>query len=224
MKTVILEAFRDESTGELGLGVKGMPRDETTNAAADGLTIAHDLIEHVNGPQAIGTIDDELEALGAIWYVRGQHGELRRDRVGSVYTIEQNLANDVTRMFRDHVAGDQYVSYRVPRSRPCDADDDLIRILEAGDESYRGEFNEDEREGLAEKWAAYRAVALVRMRAGWRKAYRKWERLGRFAANNRFWEIAEAVDSGAKPQYEGQQFRLSYGLGGATCEEIYDEE
>lgn len=146
MKTVTLIAFRDESTGELGLGVKGMPKDETTNAAQDGLTIAHDLIEHVNGPQCIGTIDDELEALGAIWYVRGQHGELRRDNIGSRYTIEENLASDVTWMFRDHVAGDQYVFYGSrTRSRPCIVDDTFEEILGHADRTYAGEFNDDVR-------------------------------------------------------------------------------
>lgn len=33
---------------------------------------AHDLIEHINGWQNIGTVEDELQALGAAWWTRGQ--------------------------------------------------------------------------------------------------------------------------------------------------------
>ena len=225
MKTVILEAFRDESTGELGLGLLDMPRDQNTNAANDGLLIAHDLIEHVNGPEQIGSIDDELEALGAIWYVRGQHGELRRDGIGSHYSVEENIASDVTRMFSDHVRGGQDVSYEPLRTRPCDADEALASILDYADSLYLSEFNEDEYEEARRRWGAYRAVALHRMRLGYRKARRKWEKRGRYAANSQFWAIAEAIDRAAKhPEFEGMRYKLRYGNGEAYCKEDYEED
>lgn len=224
MKTVTLEAFEDESTGEIGLGLLGMPRDETTNAAHDGRTIAHDLIEHVNGPEKIGTIDDELEALGAIWYVRGQHSDLSRDGSGSAYTSEQNLAADVVRMFRDHVAGGQYVHYDTKRVRRVGQDEALMEIVEIAGRSYRDEFNEDERAQARGAWPSYSALALKRMRMGYRKAARKWEPKGRFAANTQFWAIAEAVQPCAKHiSFEGQRFTLRYGNGEAYCDEEYGD-
>lgn len=225
MKTVILEAFRDESTGELGLGVVGMPRDQNTNAANDGVLIAHDLIEHVNGPEKIGSIDDELEALGAIWYVRGQYGELRRDGVGSRYTVEENIASDVVRMFRDHISGNQHVSYAPLRTRPVTHDYDLRCILEYADSNWPDEFDESEREEARARWPGYRAVCLHRMRMGYRKARRKWEKRGRYAAHAQFWAIAEAVDRAAKrPEFEGMRYKLSFGNGEAYCEEDYGED
>lgn len=226
MKTVTLEAFRDESTGEIGLGVVGMPRDETTNAATHGLTIAHDLIEHVNGPERIGTIDDELEALGAIWYVRGQHGELRRDSIGSMYSVEQNIASDITRMFRDwFYAGRPQMSY-LPRTRATPADDAIACILNCADDSWRSELDEEERHAASDAWNAYRAECFVRMRTGYRKARRTWERYGSYAANTQFWAIAEALNDICKRMgegHEGARFTLRYGKGDATCEEAFDD-
>jgi len=226
MKTVVLTSFRDESTGELGFGVEGMPRDETTNAANDGLQIAHDLIEHVSGAQYIGTIDDELEALGAIWYVRGQHGELRRDGTGNRFSIEENIASDITRMFR--IDGDQYVSFQSRKTHAVVADSYLQTILDYADKSYLGEFDDEGREAARQEWPKYRAHALNRMRVGYSKARRKYERRGHYYANNLFWAIEEAVRPYAKRvEFEGQQVKLQYGLRDgeavAFCEEIYDE-
>lgn len=223
MKTIRLVSFRDEMTGEIGLGLQGVARHEQLNAAMDGLTIAHDLIEHVNGPELIGTIDDELEALGAIWYVRGQYGELRRDNLGSRYSIEENIASDVVRMYRDHIDGAQHVSYNVSgRGRKCEADHNLENILVCADESYLGEFDADGKKAARDGWQAYRLVCLARMRIGYCKAKRKWEKRGRFAANTQFWAITEAVDRVVKDiEYEGQEFTLRYGNGDASCEEYY---
>lgn len=227
MKTVILQSFEDENTGEIGFGVKGMSRDETTNAAIDGLTIAHDLIEHINGAKYIGTIDDELEALGAIWYVRGQHGELRRDGVGGMYSIEQNIASDVTRMFRDYVDGDQHVDFKPLKTRAVYADESLQEILRCADGSFLGELDEEEREETRKKWPLYRAHALHRLRMGYSKARRKYERHGRYHAYSLFWAIASAVGPFVKrAEFEGQELTLSYGLRDgeavAFCEEKWD--
>lgn len=227
MKTVILEAFRDDNTGEVGLGFAGVARHDEMNAASEGLLIAHDLIEHVNGLAAIGGIDDELEALGGIWYVRGQHGELRRgfDRA-SIYSIAENIAGDVTRMFRDWVYQDCPQMKYLPVTRAVTAEQDIADTLEASDESYLDNFDDDQKAEARSKWPAYRAEALVRMRAGYSKARRKWERHGRYAANTQFWAIAKAVDDAIKfgDMFEGSRFTLRYGDGDASCEQRWEEE
>lgn len=227
MRTVILKAFTDEQTGELGYGLPDMPHDDTTNAANDGLLIAHDLIEHVNGPKDIGTIVDELEALGAMWYVRGQHGELRRDRIGSAYTVEQNMAADIVRMYRDYINGVEFIS-NIIRTFPCNADNSLNTILDHAEEDYIKEFDangeKEEYYAAKEYWAAFRTQCLHRMRMGYRKAYNRWEKRGYYAANNQFWAIAEAVQPYVKHvEYEGQTIKLTYGDGKAYCEEVYDD-
>ncbi len=236
MKTLILEAARDSETGTMGLVLAGQRNDGSTNTAAEGLLIAHDLIEHQNGSDAIGSIDDELEALGAIWYVRGQHGELQRamanepQRPASFYTIEQNIAADITRMFRDCTEGGAHLDWSGVRALHAVLDDDHLQaILDAADDSWRGEFQgPDYAAQHKQQWLEYRDIALYRMRRGYTKARRRWEaRYGRFGANNVFWAIAEAVHPHAKHcEYEGQQFILRYSCKAATatCEEHYPED
>lgn len=51
-----------------------MTRGDHVESAMDARVFAHDLVEHVNGVCEIGSIDDELEALGALWLIRGGSG------------------------------------------------------------------------------------------------------------------------------------------------------
>lgn len=225
LRSVILEAFRDEMTGDVGLGLADMRRDETTNAAVGsegGVMIAHDLIEHVNGAGLIGTIDDELEALGAIWFVRGQFEDLNRYR-DSIYSAHENISSDVARMFRDFVEGGQYVDLSPPRTRACEADDDLNEILEDATRSWHEDMYETEKGRAA--WPQYRAACLARMRIGYRKARAKYKSARE--ANNLFWAIADAVNPCTRNAYEGARCELRYGFEGgnavAYCEPQYDE-
>lgn len=224
--TVFLIAAKDEDTGELGLVIEGTtPAEGTLNSASDGLLIAHDIIEHVNGPERIGTIDDELEALGAIWYVRGKHGQLRKDGVGSFYSIEDNIASDVERMFRDYFYG-QSVTIKARYTRPHDHDDAFKCIIETARKRWPREFEAKERSEALKLWRGYASAALHLMRTGYRKAHRRWEHRGRYAANKVFWAIAEAVGCYARgAQYEGQRFKLTYHTdGSAFCDEVYEDE
>lgn len=229
MRRVMLEAFKDDNTGELGFGLTDMPRHEQTNAATDGALIAHDLIEHVNGAEAIGSIDDELEALGAIWYVRGQHGELFRNReVRSAYTVFENIGSDIARMFRDHIEGGQHVDFSPIRARTTLHDENLRTILAAGTKMWRGEFGNDS-ESIADavpRWPDYEAIAFKRMQIGYVKARRKWEHIGRYAAHEAFYAIAEAVDPVLKQiEFAGQRALLRYDRqGNATCELLESED
>lgn len=221
---VILEAFRDQSTGELGLGLLDLKRNGNNNSASEGLLIAHDLIEHVNGIEQIGGIDDELEALGGIWWVRGQWGDLRRDGRGSMHSVHENIAADITRMFRDFFYG-EHVDTTPPRTIACEADDDFKLIVEAAVREMYDEINDEDEAEVVRKAAEYTRVCLPRMRIGYRKARARFKGHRPPMANSLFWEITEAVDPYCKHvEFEGQQFRLVYGIKDghsfAQCEEI----
>lgn len=218
MPTVTLEVRRSENSGQLGFALKGMTHDETADPS-NGLQIAHDLIEHVNGVHLIGTIDDELEALGATWYVRGQHCDMRRDGYNS-YDPQADLAADLVRMFQDVVYGAQHVDLNPFRTLRCKADDGLEAALKIFDSDWKRKV--DDWKEYCKTAKAYRYVARARMRVGYRKAYRRWEHRGRFAANTQFWAIQKAVEQRYKYIYcEGQQFILKYGNGKAECYEHY---
>jgi hypothetical protein len=225
-KSIILDAFEDAETGEVGLGLPGMSRKEGANAATNGTLIAHDLLEHINGPREIGTIDDELEALGALWFVRGQFGILRHDNLGSRYSVNENIASDIVRMYRDYFYG-AYVNMSRVRTMPCDHDLDFADILEHARVDIPQELDTGEKVDTRDI-GAYLKVCLSRMRIGYRKAARKYKGEAHFI-NTLFWAVSDAVDPCTKHCEEGMQFELVYGTGQdgrpfARCDEYYPEE
>lgn len=72
METYILVATEDhlDKYGH-GLMIEQTLGHPKLNPAVFAQLIAHDIVEHQNGPEAIGTGLDELQALGAVFYVRG---------------------------------------------------------------------------------------------------------------------------------------------------------
>lgn len=227
MKRVKLIAQEDRELGGCGLVIEGMRPDVTVNPAQDGLTLAHDLVEHVNGVWEIGTIDDELEALGAIWFVRGQFNDLRRDNRGSQVSVHQNIAADVVRMFRDFFYGAP-VDLVPLKTKAHEEDSEFKTILDYAFDDMPGEIDaEDRGETFAARRARYMAVCLPRLRRGYRKAAAKYKS-GIFA-NKLFWTIAEATESVAKHAQPGEEYTLTYGLtknGGVyvRLETVYGEE
>ncbi len=229
MRYVTLVAV-DDPHSELGLKIEGVPEIDYPMAANEGLLIAHDLLEHQQGVSKIGTIGDELIACGGIWYVRGQHGEIRRDGMGSMYGPEENLAGDVSNMGRMYVQGCMLHS-KVPERKPaCEADEGIREILRYSAKGMIDEFRacdetlcHEERKRMAK----YLRMSEILMRKGYNMAKRRFERgeHGRYYANSMFWEIAEAVDPYCNNlDYAGQRFRLCYGGSEARCQEIYEED
>jgi hypothetical protein len=109
-------------------------------------------------------------------------------------------------------------------SRPSDYDEDFREITSIAAKDIRAEVNE---EFDPHELREYLTLALHRMRAGFRKAQRRFERDGssRFYAGNLFCAIRDAVGEAVKQiEYEGQEFRLSYGGSDARCVALYDEE
>lgn len=223
MKTVILKCVEDNGSGELGLIVDGMKQlANDFMAANDGILIAHDLIEHPNGIQAIGSIDDELEALGACYWVRGQWGYLRKD---SYSTPEEGLAYDVSNLGLIFARG---IDFRnpVPRTRPGDWDEALESIITEGIKLSHDELEYYDDVSALEKarLAIYAGQAIHFMRKGIIKAKKRFDG-DAMRANRIFWDIARAVDPYAKHcDIEGQQFKLTYSKNGAFCEEHYEEK
>lgn len=226
MRRVVLVAKRDDSTGELGLMIRGAHGYEV-NSANEGLLIAHDLIEHPT-LEGLGRIDDELEALGAIWMCRGRHGELNKTGAGSAHSIEANIAGDVTRMYASIYNAEAYFPFDTVtlRTRPHDHDDAFLEIIDIARKEIPSELEASglERASNPHIYARiedYLAAALHYMRRGARKLMRRYP--GQYDANNQFWAIAEAVEPYCKPEYEGAEYVLTFGNGEARCEEKYDD-
>jgi hypothetical protein len=223
-----LVVFQDMPTGETGFRLNGARVSEEMFAATTGQLIAHDIIEHVNGAGRIGDIDDELEALGAIWYTRGRWHDLNRNGAGSFYTPEQNVASDVADMLLKVLDGEPMPECK--RTTALDCDDSLREICDHGLKTARDEWPHRSNPGQAFPIAEarrYLRAALGLMRTGYRKAARKYDNAST-SANSAFWEIARAVDQAIKggDLFEGARYMLTYNweTGRAFCEPIYEEE
>lgn len=180
---------RDPSTGELGLVLDGVQIDDMPMVDTDGYSIAHDIVEHVSGTEFIGEIQDELIALGAMWYVRGQLGDLRRDGRGIMHSVEQHFASDVSRMYEDFCCGTPLSVRGRPlrKTRSSEIDHVIDTILEEAQLRHVDG-------STATKRTQYEALVRQAMRVGYSTARRKYESRGRFFANNLFWNIQEAVE------------------------------
>lgn len=232
MKHVRLVAAPDAYGKDLGLTFVNGPKFEDFMTDRDGTLLAHDIVEHQNGRANMGPVWDELEALGAIWYVRGRWGDMMTYGP-SYHSPEVNVASDVTRMFRQWLREDDMYcgpnGYRVGM-KESDYDDDFNSIIEIAWVDIRKELDDDCDESCDDIDKAiqlYMALALRRMRSGFRKAQKRWERGGasRFYAGNMFCAIRDAINSALKDvDFEGQEFRLSYGNGEAHCVPVYDED
>lgn len=235
MRHVILIAKSDEYDCEPGLALAGMPNFEGFMADRSGLSIAHDILEHQNGTKEMGPVWDELEALGGIWQVRGRHGDLMTGRP-NYHSVAANIASDISRMFSQWDCED--MGYCGPGglkvgSRPHDYDEDFAECIELARKSIKAEYRDmgngspDEDENgwaphLHDALEVYLTLALHRMRAGFRKAQKRFG--SDYKGADLFVAIRDAVGRVAKHvEYEGQRFRLSYGNREARCVELWDD-
>lgn len=208
-------------TGELGLGFKGHTSHPNLLADRIGDLIAHDIVEHQRGLAAIGSVEDELIAIGALWQVRGSLGFPERDTY-SYYSPDRQLASEVSNCASD-LNNDEEDPQWYPRigryrTQAHYCDDEFEEIIKLAKPLIRDEISHSE--GFFDI-EAFTDNALHLMRTGYRMAERRWGRYG----IDQFVAIRDAVRPHAKHiEMEGQEFRLSYGNNRARCVEIEGTE
>jgi hypothetical protein len=198
--------------------------DDMPQVDLTGSGIAHDLLEHQNGLGKIGTIVDELEALGALLFVRGIFGQLNRKPM--YRSVEESLGmGDLSTMFERIGCRVEDMPTTVPVTRACDMDDSIAACIGHFSPQAALDQTDDEEQ---QRWIRaqvghYKKLCLAHMRIGYRKVRRRWGN-DNYKANRQFWAIADVVLSFAKSvEYEGRQFVLSYGNGEAFMREIEDD-
>ena len=198
MKTEILLVATDHMTGLLGLCFESLVINEDLYMVSpDPIQIAHDYCEHVNGIDQIGSIHDELEALGGIMFVRGYNEILRRDNVGIFYNFDQNIAADIVRMYGEREITD---------FTPCDKSD-WAKADGIIYEARKGIIEEYWSSGIDyREYRAYIDSCAAYMEQGYNKAEQRYP--SRMVANDLFWAMFEAVET-IECDYEGQRFELS---------------
>lgn len=74
MRSAILEVRHCDHFGTEGFALKNTPVFGAFSSVVWGMGAAHDILEHITGPEYLGRIDHEFVALGACMVVRGQPG------------------------------------------------------------------------------------------------------------------------------------------------------
>lgn len=202
--TYLLKAHKCSETGETGLLFNDCPIIQYPMVALEGLLVAHDLLEHVNGLNKIGSIDDELEALGGVWFVRGELCDLNRGKP-SYYSPDESLASDVLNMARIYNNGVNFKTDVPKLDRDHFFYETAVEIVEIAKNGVNSEIDDDERN--QDRLDHYFDSAIAYMINGYDKADNKYNQAN---VNGLFWDIAAEVDRFLKEYelIEGAQFEL----------------
>jgi len=153
----------DEEFGGQGLKLNGLDWISPTS----GMGAAHDMLEHFPGDN--GTMEEEMMALGAMLFVRG---ETYNGMIGGLYSVAENMASDF-RNFNDYFQADNRTGrLRYPgitrKLRDFDHLEDIITEMVC---TVRNMFADEE-----EQIPAWINDADIRgwMRRGYRKARRRY--------------------------------------------------
>jgi hypothetical protein len=216
-----LDVVKDDD-GNVGLVPgKGTAR-EGLSASLDGRFTAHDLLEHGGTLDNIGPVASELEALGAAWYLRGQHGRLTAK--GDEGRSREYLARDVGQMLAEIARGARDMPAPLPHKPIPILDDDFRAIASEGLQFGLDEARYEDFDVSPADSGAYYEATVAYMRRGYLKARRRFPDAG--LGCEIFWQVCEAVDgllrarttrrgwlesSGLEP---GERFRLEYDTDG----------
>lgn len=224
MKSLMLNVRDCEMTGEIGLLPENVRSCEDLDIMPfrDGRGAAHDVMEHLLIGLPIGGLEAELQALGAMWYLRGQHDDLNRYSRFGYQSPYGSLSNDLNSFWERF----DCTLYWTPKTRAGDFEDDIDEIIELAEESCTREHCQED---MLEEHDAYKAQFLNGVRHFMRRGISKMRKKFPDAmdGNTLFWNIAEAIDGIIEQiEHTGQQFRLEYNMttGEASCEAYYEEE
>lgn len=197
LKSYSLDYDRDPNTGEYGFTF-GLQLDYPT-VATDGILVAHDIVEHVNGLDNIGTIADELQALSGVWLTRASNGDLRRDGIGSMVAPDDSVWADVLNMGgMVHSGQSSLVMRRKPKKDPYLSVDWCEHLMSDIDQ-LRDHVESETGDRPSRKWCSKYldtvAYHLIKGETAYHKKFKKLtHKYGYYSPNTLFWSIAEGVD------------------------------
>jgi len=226
MRYVRFRVVEDQEFG--GLGLKFAQTHKLCNGMftiQNGLILAHDLVEHQQGHQKIGSIGDEMVALGGSCYTRGQWEDVSRR---SIYSAADSLASDLTGQMATLYL-EQNVPFRqkLVTSRDEDPSGFVDCVIETARDSWSKNYEsyDLDHRPTQERVDTYLEACRTYMLHGAKLAHRRYG-CG-MLANNLFREIERVVgeDRISFMDYEGQEFLLGYDFKlNVTFREDYPED
>lgn len=217
-----LTAKENHDTGEIGWQDSRIRGSDIFEPITYPIGLAHDCLEHA----AFGSVADEIEAHGAMYWVRYEGGwsdpKFGQTLNMESFTIEwENLLRGL--MMEGYLPS-------VPKTRPLDSaiEEDISTIIEQGraccirnviaDDPSRDEDSRKELERLADVFRAF-------FRRGYRKAVRRYKGLAGCEVANLYNLLAQAFER-QSIEYEGQEITVTVNLKTqrVTIEEVYPAE
>lgn len=225
MRSLRLQAVTDVDFGELGL--KFVIPHKMCNGRftiTSGFTLAHDIIEHQQGHQKIGSIGDEMIALGGVCYARGQWGKIREDNF-SIFSPEEDIASDLTGQMAN-LYFDRHIPFRqkLVQSRKQDPSGFVDRVVEEARSNFHKDYDDYEDMPSQDRIDSYLEACRTYMLHGSKLAERRFG--SGILANEMFWQIAETTKRHIQRlEFEGQEFLLRYDFNkNVTFEEVRAED
>jgi hypothetical protein len=211
MKKIILNYVECHNSGVFGLLINGSDTYKLI-VATDGVLAAHDILEHYTA-SCIGSVTDELEALGALWWVRGVYNDIRRDVSSSLSPIEA-LSYNISLM-ADYIYNGVASTPNPLVTYSCVYDDDFQEIISLACKRFKNTMLDDINTDIfrgASQVNRYFDTAIHYMRRGYRKASRRYKKLGQLGDNSLFWNMVTAIDSQLQYISIGEQLEVYYSL------------
>jgi len=199
MRSYLFDVKRHEEYGELGLALHGRRWADPLG----GMAAAHDILEHFPGDD--GTTEHELLALGASMLVRDESNYYAQKGQHATRPSE-NIASDMPEQCRYMAnAGRACLRpLRTTRLREDWAEEEVQAVHAAAVRICRGE--DMERSEYA--WLRNPHPFIDWIRAGYRKAQRRYRGIASYSVCATFMEIERQADQFLKHAEEGMQCRI----------------
>lgn len=215
-----LTAKECEHVGEVGITFNSLNIEDAPFVAFNGTIVAHDIIEHVNGIEHIGTVSDEFQALGGVIFTR-----LDMHRV-----TEQSLMNALLSLISRIYDG---IGPFIPPQPETDDDNVFEWIIAVFRELVKIELSDEKLEFFPME--EFCDQALQGMRLGYTKQKERFK--SKYDACETFIKIEDAINSYFKlpseysygasmlltPEYEGQEFILTVINDEGDIKVVFDE-
>lgn len=210
---MITRTFSRQASNEDGSTGWVMVGAPSTHVPVQGMGVAHDILEHHKNDK--GTVEEELQALGAIYYIRGLGGYFgfKTDSF-----LSHEICNELGQKYEGVLDGIRQTKKRNP------VNEEVERWI-AGDvikarEDFRLDFLEHNPE-FEEQVEDYLAKVPDWMRLGFSKAKARYSRLDSYTVSLLFRDVAEQVDKLGKEadEYEYDlNLRLKVQINIRRCE------
>lgn len=201
-----------EEYGSPGWLQKAMPGYDPLG----GMAVAHDCLEHF--PGGTDAAHDEFQALGASLFIRGESDYYAQKRQGNS-NPGSNVGSDIPEVIR-HIIHEGTAFNDPPRTRPLeDHVEEWINtaLKEARTEcGYQFENADDVREVKS-----ILAKARSWLRVGYRRAEKRYAKIGPHAACQMFMNIETAADEAMKQAEEGDELEVSFDIAKAKTQVRY---